>query len=124
MGRQLQMYLYEPNEGSLMKSQITSSTRRQRSVKRRNELLLRFDRTRIEIGVFTAPRFRQKSEESEDDGNVVLVCGEKKRVERSQHRFIHLAAFGHVILPAGPDSGADHVHARVFHCAEVVVPNE
>src|SRR6185437_13365017 len=54
----------------------------------RDELLLRFNRSRIEISIFTAPRLGKKSEKSKDDRDVVLVCGEQKRIESAQRRFV------------------------------------
>src|SRR6202008_1937733 len=48
---------------------------------RRDELLLLFDRLRIEVSILTAPGLGQEREEREDYRNVVFVCGQEKRVE-------------------------------------------
>src|SRR5258708_1871490 len=92
---------------------------------RGHELLLRLYRFWIEIRICAAPGLWQKGKESEDDGNVVLVRRQQKRVKRSERRFVHTGrGIGHELSPAGPDSGANHVYAGRFHLTKVLIPNE
>ena len=90
---------------------------------RRQQRALPVERAGIEVRIAAAEVLRHEREHAEDDGQPVLARGQVERFERAHDAFVHHVRVDADLAPAGPDTGADRVHAERRDLAERLVPH-
>ena len=89
----------------------------------RQQRALPVERAGIEVRIAAAEVLRYEREHAEDDRQLVLARGQVERFERAHDALVDHVRVDADLAPAGPDTGADRVHAERRDLAKRLVPH-